>query len=189
MDAPENSELTELLITWSNGDEAALDRLLPLVERELRRIARAQMNRESPGHTLQPTALVNEAYLKLINQRDVKWQNRAHFFAIAARLMRRVLLDHARAQHRAKRGGQAIQISLTNVLFENTHKSSDLIKLDEALLELAKVDLEKSRIVEMSYFGGLTAEEIAPVCGISAVTVRRHLKFARAWLKREMSTQ
>lgn len=189
MERPTASELTDLLVSWSEGNEAALDRLLPFVERELHRIARAQMHHESPGHTLQPTALVNEAYLKLINQRGVKWHNRAHFFAIAAKLMRRILLDHAKTQHRAKRGGHALQVSLSNVILEDTDKSKDLIKLDEAMIELANLDPQKSRIVEMSYFGGLTAEEIAEVVGISTVTVRRHLKFAKAWLRRELSSQ
>ena len=189
MEIPANSELTELLVSWSNGDEAALERLLPFVERELHRIARAQMHRESPGHTLQPTALVNEAYLKLINQRDVKWQNRAHFYAIAAKLMRRILLDHAKAQHRTKRGGDAVHVSLSGVAVNGDAPSRNLINLDDALNELAKYDPQKSRMVEMSYFGGLTVEEIAAVMDVSVVTVRRHLKFAKAWLRREISAQ
>jgi RNA polymerase sigma-70 factor (ECF subfamily) len=181
-----DSEVTGLLISWSNGDEAALDQLLPIVERELHRIARAHMNRENPGHTLQTTALVNEAYLKLVNQRNVKWQNRAHFFAIAARSMRQILIDHARAQKRAKRGGQAQLVSLSDVAIRENGKSQDLILLDEALNELAKVDPQKSRIVEMCYFGGLTMEEVAEVLGVSVVTVHRHWKFAKAWLRREV---
>jgi RNA polymerase sigma factor (TIGR02999 family) len=186
MKTPPDSELTDLLVRWSNGNEAALDQILPFVERELHRIARAQMNRESPGHTLQTTALVNEAYLKLIDQKKVKWQNRAHFFAIAATLMRRILLDHAKSQQRAKRGGQALHVSLTDALANHGSKSEDLILLDEALNGLAKVDPQKSRIVEMRYFGGLSAEEIAEVLGVSVVTVRRHWQFAKAWLRREI---
>jgi RNA polymerase sigma-70 factor (ECF subfamily) len=183
------SELTELLIGWGNGDATALDRLMPIVDRELRRIAHYRMSRETPGHTLQTSALVNEAYLKLINQRDVKWQNRAHFFAIAAKLMRRILLDHAKAQHRAKRGGAAQHVPISEVIISSDKPSAGLIALDEALNKLAEIDLQKSKIVEMRYFGGLTMEEIAEVLGISAVSVRRHWSMAKAWLRREVGRQ
>jgi RNA polymerase sigma factor (TIGR02999 family) len=184
-----NSELTELLIGWANGDKTALERLMPIVDRELHRIAHCHMNKENPGHTLQTSALVNEAYLKLINQREVKWQNRAHFFAIASKLMRRILLDHAKAQQRAKRGGDAQQVSLSEVFISSDKPSAELIALDDALNKLAEVDLQKSNIVEMRYFGGLTMEEIAAVLGISAVSVRRHWSMAKAWLRREVGQQ
>lgn len=189
MEESSTSELTELLIGWGNGDETALDRLMPIVDRELHRIAHYHMNRENPGHTLQTSALVNEAYLKLINQRDVKWQNRAHFFAIAAKLMRRILLDHAKAQHRAKRGGDAQHVPLSEAIISSDKPSGELIALDEALNKLAEIDLQKSKIVEMRYFGGLSMDEIAEVLGISAVSVRRHWGMAKAWLRREVGRQ
>jgi RNA polymerase sigma factor (TIGR02999 family) len=186
MEKPSTSELTELLVNWSNGDESALEQLMPIVDRELHRIAHYQMTREDPGHTLQTTALVNEAYLKLINQREVQWQNRAHFFAIAAKLMRRILLDHAKTQLRAKRGGGAVHVSLSQVTTGSASDSQELIDLDEALKKLARIDLQKSKIVEMRYFGGLTVEEVAEVLQISAVSVRRHWSMAKAWLRREV---
>jgi RNA polymerase sigma-70 factor, ECF subfamily len=189
MEESSTSDLTELLIGWGNGDETALDRLMPIVDRELHLIAHYHMNRENPGHTLQTSALVNEAYLKLINQRDVKWQNRAHFFAIAAKFMRRILLDHAKAQHRAKRGGDAQHVPLSEAIINSEQPSADLIALDDALNKLAEIDPQKSKIVEMRYFGGLTMEEIAEVLGISAASVRRHWSMAKAWLRREVSRQ
>ena len=186
MEKSSTAAVTELLIGWSNGDETALDRLMPVVDAELHRIAHYHMNRENPGHTLQTSALVNEAYLKLINQRDVRWQNRAHFFAIASKLMRRILLDHAKAQHRTKRGGDAQQVSLSEVIISSDKPSAELIALDDALNKLAEFDKQKSNIVEMRYFGGLTIEEIAEVLGISAASVRRHWNMAKAWLRREV---
>jgi RNA polymerase sigma factor (TIGR02999 family) len=186
MEQPTTSELTELLIDWSNGDQSALDRLMPIVDRELHRIAHYHMRREDPSHTLQTSALVNEAYLRLINQRQVKWQNRAHFFAIAAQLMRRILVDHARGQQRAKRGGNAEQVSLTGVAVSSDTRSADLVALDEALKKLAEIDPQKNSIVEMRYFGGLSMDEIAEVLGISTPTVRRHWNMAKAWLRREI---
>ena len=186
MEQSATSELTELLIDWSNGDQSALDRLMPIVDRELHRIAHYHMRREDPSHTLQTSALVNEAYLKLINQRQVKWQNRAHFFAIAAQLMRRILVDHARGQHRAKRGGNADQVNLSDVVVSSDARSEDLIALDEAMRKLAEIDPQKNSIVEMRYFGGLSMDEIAEVLGISKPTVRRHWKMAKAWLRREI---
>jgi RNA polymerase sigma factor (TIGR02999 family) len=183
---PAPSEITRLLIAWSEGDQAALERLLPLIERELHRIARHYMRRENPGHTLQTTALVNEAYFRLIDQRHVRWQNRAHFFAIAAQIMRRILLNYARDRQRVKRGGQAVQVSLSEVAVADEERSAELIALDEALGRLAAIDERKCRVVELRYFGGLSVEETAEVLGVSAVTVARDWKMARAWLAREI---
>lgn len=179
-------QITEMLIEWNAGSADALDKLLPLVERELRRIAANHMRRESPGHTLQTTALVNEAYLKLVDQREVRWQNRAHFFALASQLMRRILLDHARAHRRAKRGGEVLHVNLDDVAVIAPEKSEDLIALDEALAALSKFDPQKSRIVEMRFFGGLTVDEVAEVLGIAPVTVMLHWRLAKAWLQREI---
>lgn len=159
---------------------------MPLVESELRRIAANYMRRESPDHTLQTTALVNEAYLRLVDQREVHWQNRAHFFALASQLMRRILLDHARAQRRAKRGGKAVHVNLDEVAVITPEKSEDLIALDDALIRLAEFDFKKSRIVEMRYFGGLSVNEVAEVLGIAPVTVMLHWRLAKAWLGREI---
>jgi len=159
---------------------------MPLVESELRRMAANYMRRENPGHTLQTTALVNEAYLKLVDQREVHWQNRAHFFALASQLMRRILLDHARTQRRAKRGGAAVHVNLDEVAVITPEKSEDLIALDEALTRLADFDLPKSQLVEMRFFGGLTVNEVAEVMGIAPVTVMLHWRLAKAWLQREI---
>lgn len=183
---PAPSEITGLLIAWSEGDQAALERLLPLVERELHRIARNKMRRERPGHTLQPTALVNEAYLRLVDQRSVRWQNRAHFFAIAAALMRRILVNHARDRHRLKRGGGAVQVSLSEAVVADEQQWVELIELDEALDRLAGFDERACRVFELRYFGGLTAEETAEVLGVSVATVERDWKSAKAWLQREI---
>jgi RNA polymerase sigma factor (TIGR02999 family) len=181
-----SSEITALLVDWSNGDQAALEKLLPLVERELRRIAHSYMRRENPDHTLQTTALVNEAYLRLIDQKRTRWQNRAHFFGIAARIMRRILVNYARDQHRAKRGGKAVQISLSEVSVVSFQRTEELIVLDEALHRLAAVDERKSQVVELRYFGGLDVQETAEVLKVSTVTVMRDWKFAKAWLLREL---
>jgi RNA polymerase sigma-70 factor (ECF subfamily) len=180
-------QITEFLIEWNNGSAEALEKLMPLVERELRRIAASFMRRERPGHTLQTTALVNEAYLKLIDQRQVHWQNRAHFFALASQLMRRILLDHARTRCRNKRGGEAVHVDLNEVAVISPEKSENLIALDEALKRLAEFDLKKSKIVEMRYFGGLSVNEVAEVLGIAPVTVALHWRLAKTWLKREIS--
>ena len=180
------SEITGLLIDWSNGDKSALEKLLPLVESELRRLAHSYMRRENPDHTLQTTALVNEAYLKLVDQNKTHWQNRAHFFGIAAQIMRRILLNYARDQHRAKRGGNAVQVSLSQAAIVSPEKSSELLALDEALKRLAEVDERKSRVVELRYFGGLDVEETAEVLRVSPITVMRDWKFAKAWLAREI---
>lgn len=179
-------EITGLLIAWCDGDRMALEKLMPLVERELHRIARRYMRKENPGHTLQTTALVNEAYLRLVNQKNVRWQNRAHFFGIAAQIMRRILLNYARDQHRAKRGGRDIQVSLSEVTAMSEAKSAELIALDEALERLAVIDERKSRVVELRYFGGLSVEETAEVMKVSPITVIRHWNMAKAWLAREL---
>ncbi len=182
----QSQEITDLLIDWNSGDKSAIDKLMPLVEGELRRIAARFMRRENDNHTLQTTALVNEAYLKLIDQKQTSWQNRAHFFALSAQLMRRVLLDHARKQHRAKRGGDAIYVDLAEVALVAPAVNEEIIALDEALNKLAAFDEVKSQIVEMRHFGGLTVEEVAEVLKISPVTVMRHWSLAKSWLQREL---
>jgi RNA polymerase sigma-70 factor, ECF subfamily len=188
MTQPDNThELTQLLVAWSDGDDKALDKLLPLIEPELRRLAKRYMSRERPDHTLQATALVNEAYLKLIDQTRVRWQNRAHFFAIAAQAMRRILIDHARKHRYAKRGSGSRKVSIEEA-FTLTTDVSHLLSLDEALAVLAKYDKRKERVVEMRYFGGLSFEEIAEVLELSPDTISREWRRARAWLYREMSS-
>lgn len=184
---PPSLEITRLLIAWCDGDRSALENLMPMVEKELHRIARHYMRREAPGHTLQTTALVNEAYLRLVDQKNVRWQNRAHFFGIAAQIMRRILLNYARDRHRVKRGGGAIQVSLSEVAVMSEAKSIELIALDEALERLALIDERKSRVVELRYFGGLSVEETAEVMKVSTITVIRHWNMAKAWLARELS--
>jgi RNA polymerase sigma-70 factor, ECF subfamily len=181
-----SSDITQLLIAWCEGDPKALESLMPLVERELHRLARHYMRRENPGHTLQTDALVNEAYLRLVDQKNVRWQNRAHFFGIAAQIMRRILLNYARDRHRAKRGGHAVQVSLSEVAVMSVEKSAELIALDEALERLALIDERKARVVELRYFGGLSVEETAEVLGVSSITVIRHWNMAKAWLAREL---
>ncbi len=188
MSAHTSSQITNLLIDWSNGDQAALEKLVPMVERELHRLAHNYMRRENPNHTLQTTALMNEAYLKLVDQKKTHWQNRAHFFGIAAQIMRRILLNYARDQHRKKRGGKAVQISLSDVSVVYLERAAELIALDEALERLFKFDERKGRVVELKYFGGLEVEEIAEVLKISPITVSRDWKFAKAWLFREIAS-
>lgn len=178
--------VTDLLIAWNGGDSSALERLIPLVEAELRRIARYHMRRESPAHTLQTTALVNEVYLKLVDQTHARWHNRAHFFAVAAQLMRRILVDHARRNMRNKRGGGAADLPLDKVAVLSTEKSAELLALDEALSRLAELDPLKARIVELRHFGGLSVKETAEVLKISEVTVIRHWGLAKSWLRREV---
>lgn len=180
------SEITDLLVCWSNGDQAALERLLPLVERELHRLAHAYMRREHPDHTLQTTALINETFLRLVDQSRVKWQNRAHFYGIAAQLMRRVLLNYARDKVRAKRGGGAYKVSLSEADVMSEEKSVEFLALDEALQRLAAIDERKSQVVEMRYFGGLSVKETAEVLKVSPVTVARDWDMAKAWLAREI---
>jgi RNA polymerase sigma-70 factor (ECF subfamily) len=188
---PMNSspDITQLLKDWSDGDGQVPSQLMPLVYQELRRLADHYMSHERVSHTLQPTALVNEAYLRLIDQTRVNWQNRAHFFGIAAQLMRRILLDHARAHHAGKRGGVAKRLSLEEAAILPEERASDLIALDEALEELAKLDDRKSRIVELRFFGGLGVDETAEVLGIHRATVLRDWSVAKAWLHRELSKE
>jgi RNA polymerase sigma factor (TIGR02999 family) len=182
----EQHEITQLLEEWSSGNQTALDRLYPLVYDELRRLARHYMRREKHGHTLQTTALINEAYVRLVDQKDVHWANRSHFFAISARIMRRILIDHARRNLYAKRGGGAQRVSLDdNATFADS--ASDLILLDEALRSLAELDPRRSQVVELRYFGGLNNEEIAGVLQISENTVTRDWNMARAWLYQQLS--
>lgn len=187
MAAPLPQEVTQLLLDWSKGDKAALDKLTPLVYEELRRIARRYMRRERPDHTLQTTALVNEAYLRLVDQKNVRWQDRAHFFAVSAQVMRNILIDHARSRHYVKRGGEARRLSLDEGAIMSPERASELVALDDALNDLASVDSRKSRVVELRYFGGLSVEEIAEVLKISSITVRRDWRAAKAWLYREIS--
>ena len=192
MAQPSPKEVSQLLAAWGDGDRAALDRLMPLVYDELRRLARHYMGRETPGHTLQTTALVNEAYLRLIDQRRARWQNRAHFFAIAAQLMRRILVDHARTHRRAKRGGGAPGVALDLALEEAPllapERSEELIDLDDALRKLEAVDSRKAAVVEMRHFGGLSVEEVAEVLKVSPNTVIRDWNLSKAWLRREVET-
>jgi RNA polymerase sigma factor (TIGR02999 family) len=182
-------DVTQLLVAWGNGDRAAFDRLMPLVYEELRRLARHYMSRERPGHTLQSTALVNEAYLRLVEQEGMRWENRAHFFGIAARLMRQILVDHAKSRQAAKRGGGQYRLSLSKVDRLTSRPDVDLIALDEALGRLEVLDPQKSRIVELRYFGGLGIEETAEVMGISPAKVKRDWKMARAWLRCEIGDE
>jgi RNA polymerase sigma factor (TIGR02999 family) len=184
----EASEITEMLREWSDGKPEALDNLLPLVYTELHRQAARFLRKERPGHTLQTTALINEAYLKLIDRRDVNWQSRTHFFAVAAQAMRRILVDYARAKHREKRGGDNIKLSLEDAtLVAAKEKGVDLIALDEALNKLAKFDEQQARVVELRYFSGLSLEETAEALHVSRATVARDWEAARAWLHRELT--
>lgn len=178
--------VTQLLRAWSQGDEGALNQLYDLVFDELHRLAHHYMSRENPGNVMQTTALVNEAYLRLANARDLDWKDRAHFFAVSANVMRRILIDGARARRADRRGGRDIQLALDDVPEVSTQNDPDLIALDDALKELAKVNERQSRVVELRYFGGLSVEEAAEVLGVSADTVMRDWRFAKAWLKREM---
>ena len=177
-------EVTELLLEWQQGNTGALSRLTPLVYDELRRIAHRYMQRERDGHTLQTTALVNEAYLRLAGDKKFEWQNRAHFFAVMAQVMRHVLIDHARRRHYGKRGADALQVPLEDATVMTMERASELIALDEALYELLKLDPRKARVVELRYFGGLSIEETADVLEISPMTVRRDWRAAKAWLYR-----
>jgi RNA polymerase sigma-70 factor (ECF subfamily) len=186
MDQFTPEQVTQLLVDWGNGDKAALDKLVPLVYDELRRLARYYMRRERAGHTLQTTALVNEAYLRLIDQRNVRWQSRAHFFAIAAQLMRRILIDQARKRLNSKRGGDVRKVSLDQALVVSEARTTDLIALDDALTTLEVMDERKSKVVELRFFGGLNIEETAEVMAISPATVQREWNLAKAWLYREI---
>lgn len=179
-------QVTQLLVAWSGGDESALDRLIPLVNDELRRLAHRYISGERAGHTLQTTALVNEAYLRLVDSSRVRWQNRAHFFAVSAQLMRRILVDYARARRSQKRGG-GLQVSLDQALPIAPEREPDLMALDDALSALAEMDHRKGRVVELRFFGGLSVEETAEVLEVSPDTVMRDWRLAKAWLLRELS--
>jgi RNA polymerase sigma factor (TIGR02999 family) len=181
------SEVTQLLRQWSDGRQDALDRLLPEIYAELRRLASSYLRRERPNHTLQPTALVHEAFLRLVDQKEVRWQNRAHFFGIAAQAMRRILVDHARAHAADKRGAGQKPIALDEALVAAPSLDVDLLALDEVLTRLERLDLQQSRIVELRFFGGLTIEETAEVMGISPATIGREWTLAKAWLYAELS--
>ena len=181
--------VTQLLLAWREGDRSALDRLMPLVYEELRRLARHYMRGERTGHTLQTTALVNEAYLRLVDHKNIQWQNRAHFFAVAAQAMRRVLVDHARSRGYAKRGGSAHRVTFDEGALISQGQDPDLLALDEALSRLSAIDPRKAQIVELRYFGGLSVEETAEVVNVSAVTVMREWNKAKAWLFRELSPE
>ena len=180
-------EITRLLVAWGDGDQAALEELTPLVHEELRRLAHHYMGGERTGHTLQTTALVNEAYIRLIDWKNVRWQSRAHFFGVSAQLMRRILVDFARSRGYQKRGGGALAVSLDEAAFVSNDKGADLVALDEALESLAKLDARQSKVVELRFFGGLSVEETAEVLKVSSGTVRRDWSLARAWLHRELS--
>ena len=182
-------EVTGLLAAWSRGDQAALERLIPLVERELQLLAHRYLRRERPGHKLQTTALVNEAYLRLAGQRETRWQNRAHFFGIAASMMRRILIDHARKVAYAKRGGGAPRVQLDEACLVGQERAAELVALDDALEALARVDERKARVVELRYFAGLTAEECAEVLQVHPDTVGREWRRARAFLRRELEAK
>ncbi|HXI92692.1 MAG TPA: sigma-70 family RNA polymerase sigma factor [Blastocatellia bacterium] len=189
MSVPSTQEVTEMLVAWSNGDESALERLIPLVHDELHRLAHRYMNQERPGHMLQTTALVNEAYLRLVDSSHVRWQNRAHFFAVSSQLMRRILVDFARSRNYLKRGGNAVQVSLDKVFAITPEQDPDVVALDEALNALAAIDERKSRVVELRFFGGLNIEETAEVLKVSPDTVMRDWRLAKVWLLRELSAE
>jgi RNA polymerase sigma-70 factor, ECF subfamily len=180
-------EVTQLLMAWNDGDQSALERLIPLVHAELHRIARRYMRNERAGHTLQTSALINEAYLRLIDAQQVRWQNRVHFFGIAAQLMRRVLVDFARSRGYKKRGGGALQVSLDETMVITRERGEDLVALDEALSALSDLDERKGRVVEMRFFGGLSEKEIAEALTVSPETVRRDWRLAKSWLRRRLS--
>jgi RNA polymerase sigma factor (TIGR02999 family) len=182
---PEN--ITELLASYGRGDKESLDQLMPIVYEELRRQAARYLRREQAGHTLQTTALIHEAYVRLVDQRNMQWQNRAHFFGIAAQMMRRILVDHARSKKRAKRGGSEVRVSLDKATVAVKGQDLDVVALDEALQRLAEIDEQQSRVVELRFFSGLSVEETAEVMGISKSTVKRDWSMAKAWLHRELS--
>ena len=185
-DATSSPNVTNLLVAWGKGDQQAFDRLMPQVQQELHRIADRYMAAERPGHDLQATALINEAYLRLVDWKEIQWADRAHFFAMAANMMRRVLVDYARRRHRAKRGDDPIQVSLSEAGHVPIPERADVLALDEALRRLEALDSRKSRIVELRFFGGLSLEETAEEVSVSVATVRRDWTLARAWLNREL---
>ena len=184
---PGKNEITQLLKDWSDGDQTAFDKLIPLVYAELHRLAHQHMRREQPGHMLQTSALINEAYLRLVQQPQIRWEDRAHFYGIAARLMRRILVDEARKRNSAKRGGGTIQVSLTEATNVSQEQAANVVALDDALKTLETVDSRQSEIVELRFFGGLSIDETAEVLKVSPGTVMRDWTFARAWLRNEMN--
>lgn len=186
MTTPAGHEVTQLLLDLSAGDQKALEKVLPLIYDELRARAARALRREQPGHTLQTTDLVHEAYLRLVDQRRVRWQNRAHFFAVAAQLMRRILVDHARARHAAKRAGDREKLPLDDAVAYAPERAVDLLALDEALTRFAEFDPQGSRVVELRFFGGLTIEEAAEVMKVSTATIKREWTSAKTWLRREL---
>lgn len=188
---PANSpkDISQLLLAWSDGDQSALDELAPLVHEELHRLAHHYMRGERPGHTLQTSALVNEAFIRLIDWKNARWQNRAHFFAVSAQLMRRILVDFARDKQYLKRGGGALRVSLAEAVGLADYRSADLVALDEALVALAEVDRRKSQVVEMRFFGGLSVKEVAEVLKVSEETIMRDWRLAKVWLLRELGRE
>jgi RNA polymerase sigma factor (TIGR02999 family) len=180
--------VTQLLIEWREGDQTALDRLIPLVYEEMRRLARYYMRRERREHTLQTTALINEAYIRLVEHKGMRWQNRAHFYAVAAQAMRRILVDHARSRNYEKRGGGGHMVELDEAATVAREQAAEMVALDEALNNLAVVDPRQSKVVELRYFGGMNVEETAEVLGVSSVTVMRDWRAAKAWLLREITS-
>jgi RNA polymerase sigma factor (TIGR02999 family) len=186
---PSHKDVTDLLVDWSNGDQQALNKLMPLVYDELRRLANRYLRNERPGHTLQTTALVHEAYLKLVGQKQANWQNRVQFFAAAAQVMRHILVDYARSRRAFKRGGDYCRLSLDEAIISSKEKDPDLLSLNEALNSLAAIDPQQSRVVELRVFGGLTVEDTAAALGISPRTVKREWSMAKAWLHRQIKNQ
>lgn len=187
--APSSKSVTQLLVDWRDGDETALDKLFPLVYKELRRLAHHYMRRERAGHTLQTSALVNEAYIRLVDHKGMRWQNRAHFYGVAAQAMRRILVDHARSRNYAKRGGSAQMVELDEAATVAQKQAADLVALDDALTGLEAFDPRKSQVVEMRYFGGMSVEETAEALGVSTVTVMRDWTSAKAWLLRAITDE
>jgi RNA polymerase sigma factor (TIGR02999 family) len=188
METPSPRQVTQWLHAWSEGDQRALEQLAPLVYKELHRLAHHYMAREKPGHTLQTTALVNEVYLRLVDVQEVSWQARSHFFAVCAQMMRRILIDFARAHQYQKRTGKAVHVALDNTLGVTNEPAVEMVRLHDALNALAQLDPRKNQVVELRFFGGLSVEETAEVLKVSAETVMRDWKFARAWLRRELSS-
>ena len=184
---PSSKSITQLLVDWRNGDTSALGELTPLVYKEMRRLANHYMRLERQGHTLQTSALVNEAYIRLVDHKNIHWQNRAHFFAVAAQAMRRILVDHARSLNYAKRGGGTRKVELDEGAIVAEERAAELIALDDVLMDLARLDPRKSRLVELRYFGGLSIDETAEALGIAPITVRREWRKAKAWLHRALS--
>lgn len=185
---PSTLQVTELLVAWGNGDEVAREELMSVVYQELHRLAHHYMKRESSGHTLQTSALVNEAFVRLVDQRNVRWQNRAHFFGIAAQMMRRILVDYARSRDSAKRGGGAPALSLYEAMIVSDKRSAEVVSVHEALEQLARFDPRKGQIVELRFFGGLSIEETAEILGVSPGTVMKDWTLAKAWLRKEISS-